>query len=103
MAPLHGIDAGVLGIPKHPHFPEADIFLPQNAASEAMVWLEDGKMRAPEIGSRDQPVTSHTKKTIWGNQYLHQTRAETLSFKNLGEATKLLHQSPGIELGRGGP
>jgi hypothetical protein len=27
----------VLGIPKHPHLPEAESYLPQNAASAAMV------------------------------------------------------------------
>ena len=34
---LTGSTRGILGIPKHPHFPETEIVLPQNAASPAMV------------------------------------------------------------------
>ena len=52
---------GVLGIPKHPHLPEAKIVLPKNAASAAMVRLVDGKKRAQEIRSRDQLATPHPK------------------------------------------
>ena len=33
----------VLGIPKHPHLPEAEHFLPQNAVSAVRVRLADGK------------------------------------------------------------
>ena len=63
----HSIER-VLSFPKHPHSSEAELHCRRNAASTAMVRLEDGNKRAPEIG----PETSYlllSKECDWGNRY----------------------------------
>ena len=89
-----------MGILKRPHLPEIENYLPQNAASAAMV-LAGGRQkvikRAYEIKSKDQVRTLTTRERL--RRVIQQINGELISFRTLVRSTKLLHWLRGLNHG----
>ena len=84
---------GVSSLKKHPHLPEAEHFLHQNAASDTMVRLADCKNslgRAYKVRSRGQ-VGTPSKKERSGRP-VYQIKAGAFSFQNLVQTPEALKQ-----------